>query len=225
MAESGSTILSDELNQAVFGNAENIAVAVDYTGAGTVEFIYDVPSEAVYFMEMNTRLQVEHPVTELVSGVDIVKAQFDIASGKSIDDLKVGENGYALEVRVNAEKVEIRADGTVLFKPMPGKITECILPDEPHIQLISSVVKDSSVSPYYDSMIIQIICWGTERIDAINRMRAYLDKVIINGICTNISLLQRILSDEEYISGDYDTEFLPRFMGRINVSDLVKVME
>lgn len=225
MEESGSTILSDELKQAVFSHAENIAAAVDYTGAGTVEFIYDVPSEAVYFMEMNTRLQVEHPVTELVSGVDIVKAQFDIASGKSIDDLKVGENGYALEVRVNAEKVEIRADGTVLFKPMPGKITECILPDEPHIQLISSVAKDSSVSPFYDSMIIQIICWGTERIDAINRMRAYLDKVIINGICTNISLLQRILSDEEYISGDYDTEFLPRFISRINVSELVKEIE
>ena len=222
MEESGSTMLSDELTQAVFGHAEKIAAAVDYTGAGTVEFIYDVPNAAVYFMEMNTRLQVEHPVTEAVSGVDIVKAQFDIACGKSIDDLKISKNGYALEVRVNAEKVELGADGSVSFKPMPGEITECILPDEPHIQLISAVAKDSSVSPFYDSMIIQIICWGTDRNNAISRMRAYLDKVIINGICTNISLIQRILADEEYLSGDYDTEFLPRFISRIDARGLVK---
>jgi acetyl/propionyl-CoA carboxylase alpha subunit/acetyl-CoA carboxylase beta subunit len=226
MEESGSTILSEELKQAVFSHAQKIAAAVDYTGAGTVEFIYDVPNESVYFMEMNTRLQVEHPVTEVVSGVDIVKAQFDIACGKSIDDLEVNENGYALEVRVNAEKVELAADGTVSFKPMPGEITECILPEEPHVQLIASVAKDRAVSPFYDSMIVQIISWGTERIDAINRMRAYLDKVTINGICTNISLIQRILADEEFISGRYDTEFLPRFISRIDARELIKeIME
>jgi acetyl/propionyl-CoA carboxylase alpha subunit/acetyl-CoA carboxylase beta subunit len=222
MEESGSTVLPDELKQAVFSHAREIASAVDYTGAGTVEFIYDVPSKSVYFMEMNTRLQVEHPVTEVVSGVDIVKAQFDIACGNSIDDLKVSENGYALEVRVNAEKVELAVDGTISFKPMPGEITECILPEEPHIQLISSIAKDSSVSPFYDSMIVQIICWGTERIDAINRMRAYLDKVVINGICTNISLIKRILADEEYINGAYDTEFLPQFISRTDAGELIK---
>jgi len=225
MEESGSTILSDELEQAVFNYAEKIADAVDYTGAGTVEFIYDVPNKSVYFMEMNTRLQVEHPVTEVVSGVDIVKAQFDIASGKSIVDLQVSEKGYALEVRVNAEKAELDSDGFVSFRPMPGDITECILPEEPHIQLISSVAKGKSISPFYDSMIIQIICWGTERIDAINRMRAYLEKVSINGICTNIILIQRILMDEEFIRGDYDTEFLPKFISRIDAGELIKDIE
>jgi len=225
MEESGSTMLSEKLKESVFSYASKIANTVDYHGAGTVEFIYDVPNDTVYFMEMNTRLQVEHPVTEVVTEVDIVKAQFDIASGRSIEDLEIKETGYALEVRVNAEKAVADADGTITFQPTPGQITECILPEDAHIQLISMAAKDKIVSPFYDNLIIQIICWGTDRLDAINKMRAYLDKVVINGICTNISLIKRILGDETFVNGVYDTEYLPQFLQRTNAAELIQEIE
>ena len=176
-------------------------------------------------MEMNTRLQVEHPVTEVVTGIDIVNAQFDIASGRSIADMEIKEQGYALEVRVNAEKAVKGADGRISFQPTPGEITECILPEEDHIQLISMAAKGKVVSPFYDNLIIQIICWGSDRIDAINKMRAYLGRVTINGISTNISLIRRILGDSEFIDGDYDTSYLPKFLARTDAAELVKEIE
>jgi acetyl/propionyl-CoA carboxylase alpha subunit/acetyl-CoA carboxylase beta subunit len=225
MEESGSTILSAKHKKAVFEYAGKIADAVDYHGAGTVEFIFDVPNDAVYFMEMNTRLQVEHPVTEVVTGIDIVKAQFDIASGRSIKSLGIKERGYALEVRVNAEKAVLDAEGGISFQPTPGEITSCELPEEPHLQLISMAAEGKIVSPFYDNLIIQIICWGSDRLDAINKMRAYLDKVIIHGICTNISLIKRILGDEEFINGEYDTDYLPQFLARIDAAELINEIE
>jgi len=225
MEESGSTMLSAELHKSVFEHARKIADAVDYIGAGTVEFIYDVPNECVYFMEMNTRLQVEHPVTEVVTGIDIVKKQFEISSGASIADLEIKENGYGLEVRINAEKAVLNSEGEVSFVPTPGEITECILPDEDHIQLISSAGQGKVVSPFYDSLIIQVICWGTDRLDAINKMYSYLEGVTIHGICTNISLIKRILHDQEFIDGIYDTTFLPKYLARINVNDLISEIE
>ena len=158
MEESDSTMLPARLKKSVFGYAEQIANTVDYHGAGTVEFIYDVPNDAIYFMEMNTRLQVEHPVTEVVTGIDIVGKQFAIASGERISNLKIREKGYGLEVRINAEKAVQDADGNVSFVPTPGEITECILPEEGDIELISTVAKGKVVSPFYDSLIIQIIC-------------------------------------------------------------------
>jgi acetyl/propionyl-CoA carboxylase alpha subunit/acetyl-CoA carboxylase beta subunit len=225
MEESGSTILSKEHKKAVFEYAEKIADAVDYHGAGTVEFIYDVPNNSVYFMEMNTRLQVEHPVTEVVTGIDIVKAQFDIASGRLIKDLGIKETGYALEVRVNAEKAVLDADGGISFQPTPGEITECELPEEPHLQLISMAAAGKIVSPFYDNLIIQIVCWGSDRIDAINKMRVYLDKVTIHGICTNISLIKKILGDEQFIDGEYDTDYLPQFLARTDSAELINEIE
>ncbi|MBD3648204.1 MAG: ATP-grasp domain-containing protein, partial [Pseudomonadales bacterium] len=225
MEESGSTMLPDRLRTSVCDYASKIADAVDYVGAGTVEFIYDIPSEAVYFMEMNTRLQVEHPVTEVVTGVDIVKQQFEIASGASIADLEFSEKGYGLEVRVNAEKAVLNASGEVSFAPTPGEITECILPEEPHVQLISMAEKGKVVSPFYDSLIVQIICWGTDRVDAINKMLEYLNKVTIHGISTNISLIKRILRDEIFLDGEYDTDYLPQFLARINANELIDEIE
>ena len=120
LEESGSTLLSEQLRSEVLACAEKIATAVDYIGAGTVEFIYDVPSDAIYYMEMNTRLQVEHPVTEAVTGIDIVKQQFLIASGESIEHLTADEKGYALEVRVNAERCVIDGDGEVTLYANAG---------------------------------------------------------------------------------------------------------
>ena len=225
MEESGSSLLPAKLKKQVLAYAERIADAVDYLGAGTVEFIYDVPSDAVYFMEMNTRLQVEHPVTEVVTGVDIVEKQFQIAAGKSIAGMKFSESGYGLEVRVNAEKAVIDAEGRVSFVPTPGEITRCELPEAPHIRLISMAAPGKVVSPFYDSLIIQIICHGTSREDAIDKMAAYLERVAINGICTNIPLILKILRDGQFREGQYDTGYLPAFLSRIDAEALVKEIE
>jgi acetyl/propionyl-CoA carboxylase alpha subunit/acetyl-CoA carboxylase beta subunit len=225
MEESGSTMLPEHLREEVYKYAEKIANAVDYIGAGTVEFIYDVPSNAVYFMEMNTRLQVEHPVTEVVTGIDIVEKQFEIAAGESIAELQPSEKGYGLEVRVNAEKAVLDAEGNVSFNPTPGLITVCELPEQDNICLISMAEAGKVVSPFYDSLIIQIICYGDDRTDTINKMLDYLERVKIEGICTNISLIKRILRDKEFIDGIYDTGYLPAFLNRIDVNELIKEIE
>ncbi|MCB1692352.1 MAG: ATP-grasp domain-containing protein [Pseudomonadales bacterium] len=225
MEESGSTMLADAMKQRVLEHAAKIADAVDYVGAGTVEFIYDVPSDAVYFMEMNTRLQVEHPVTEVTTGVDIVHEQFRIAAGESIADLKYPEKGYGLEVRVNAEKAVLNAEGTVSFAPTPGEITVCEFPEAEDVQLISMAGEGKVVPPFYDSLICQVIVHGKNRKDTIAKMYKYLDSVKIHGICTNISLVKRILKDDEFIGGQYDTGYLPRFLARIDASELIDEIE
>ncbi len=225
MEESGSTMLSDKRKAQVLEYARKIADAVDYVGAGTVEFIYNVPDDAIYFMEMNTRLQVEHPVTEMTTNVDIVRKQFEIASGESIADLEYPENGYALEVRVNAEKAVLNSEGNVSFSPTPGEITRCELPEEEGVNLISMAAEGKVVPPFYDSLVCQIICYGKDRNDAIEKMYNYLDRVVIHGISTNISLVKRILKDQEFIDGQYDTGYLPKFLKRINANDLIDEIE
>ncbi|MDE0758434.1 MAG: ATP-grasp domain-containing protein, partial [Pseudomonadales bacterium] len=225
MEESGSTLLSEALRREVLESAARIADAVDYIGAGTVEFIYDVPSDAIYFMEMNTRLQVEHPVTEAVTGVDIVKQQFAIASGASLEAIEYEESGYALEVRINAEKAAVGADGTVTFIPTPGLVTVCELPEQEDIELISMAGEGKTVSPFYDSLIVQIIAHGADRDDTVAKMLAYLDRVKINGISTNISLIKRVLKDDVFLSGDYDTTFLANFLERTDVPSLIEDIE
>ena len=225
MEESDSTMLPAKWKKAVLEYAEKIANEVNYTGAGTVEFIYDVPNDSIYFMEMNTRLQVEHPVTEVVTGVDIVEKQFQIASGESISDMKYPEKGYGLEVRVNAEKAVLDAEGNVSFVPTPGEITRCELPDDPDFKLISMAGEGKVVSPFYDSLIIQIICHGKDRNDVIEKMASYLDRVVINGICTNITLIKKILRDDVFIGGEYDTGYLPAFLNRIDAEALIKEID
>ncbi|NQZ67613.1 MAG: ATP-grasp domain-containing protein, partial [Lentisphaeria bacterium] len=223
--ESASALLPADLEKAVYKYSEDIADKVGYTGAGTVEFIFDLVNQAVYFMEMNTRLQIEHPVTELVTGVDIVKAQFEIAGGSSIKDLKFKEKDYAIELRINAEKAALGPDGELQFIPDPGTITKYEMPDESYITLLSSISKGQTVSPYYDSMIVQIICKGKDREDTIKKLLKYLDGVNIKGVCTNIPLLKKILADETFRSNDYDTSFLPKFIERINLKKLIKEIE
>ena len=218
-------MLPEHWKQAVLEYARKIADAVDYTGVGTIEFIYDVPNDAVYFMEMNTRLQVEHPVTEFVTGVDIVEKQFQIASGESIEDINYESDGYAIEVRVNAEKAVLDAEGNVSFVPTPGEITRCNIPKDDDFRLISIAAEGKLVSPFYDSLIIQIICHGKNRLDAIDKMANYLDGVVINGICTNIALLKRILRDDVFVKGNYDTGYLPAFLERIDSEGLIKEIE
>jgi acetyl/propionyl-CoA carboxylase alpha subunit len=223
--ESESTLLPPKLAKAVMGHAAAIAKAINYVGAGTVEFIYDLSRREVYFMEMNTRLQVEHPVTEAVSGVDIVSAQFRIAAGRSIESIKAKNDGYAMELRVTAEKAAIAADGTVTFAPCPGEVIEFYFPDGPGVDLIRAVDQGKTVTPFYDSMIVQLIGHAASRNDVIRLLRNYLDTVKVKGICTNIPILKRILDDPAFISGNYDTRYLPQFTARLDIPALVAEME
>ena len=220
--ESGSTMLPAALRTRVLESAALIADSVGYVGAGTVEFIFDLKNQDVYFMEMNTRLQVEHPVTELVSGVDIVAAQYRIASGESIARLanKPKEKSYAIEARINAERLVRRADGMAVFRPDPGEVTRCLLPEQKNIEVICCIGEGRRVSPYYDSLVAQVIAVGKSRDDCINRLHAYLGEVRIEGICTNVELLRSILDDEVFKGGDYDTNYMEAFMRRTDLDAL-----
>ena len=219
--ESSSTTLPERLERSVLAHTAALADEVGYVGAGTVEFIYDLASDAVYFMEMNTRLQVEHPVTEKVSGVDIVAQQFAIASGDDIADLEINQNGYAIEARINAEKVVISPDGELQFRPNPGEILHCEFPEEDGIDVIATVSTGKFVSPYYDSMVAQVIAHAETREAATAKLLAYLQRVTITGICTNLPLLYRILADEVFRAGIYYTDYLPGLFSRIDASELV----
>ena len=219
--ESASTALPAELEATVRENASKLADAVDYVGAGTVEFIYDLDAGAVYFMEMNTRLQVEHPVTEWVAGVDIVGEQLRIAGGESIEDLPLASNGHAIEARINAEKLVVAANGELSFQPSPGEVTACDLPAEDGIEVIAAIAPGKFVSPYYDSMVAQIVAHDTDRTAAATKLADYLERVEIRGISTNLALVKRILRDEVFLRGDYDTGYLPELLSRLDRSELI----
>ena len=224
--ESGSTMLPPELKEKVLEYTRALGNATDYMGAGTVEFIYNLDANEVYFMEMNTRLQVEHPVTEATSGIDIVSAGFDIAAGRSIEDLEPQDIGYAIEVRVTAEKAALDSNGILQLLPHPGMITEYKMPERDDIEIISIAGEGKEVSPYYDSLIAQIICRGESREDVITKLHDYLaNSAVIKGIATNIPLLTRILKDGTFNEGVYDTNYLPRLMAELDIPELIAEME
>jgi acetyl/propionyl-CoA carboxylase alpha subunit len=223
--ESGSALLPAELEQAVYEHAARIVEDIDYVGAGTVEFIFDLARKEVYFMEMNTRLQVEHPVTEAVSGVDIVAAQFAIAAGDSIAALERRDRGYAMELRINAERAEIGDGGALALLPCPGEVTVFHFPETPGITLIRAVDQGKVVTPYYDSMIVQLIGHAPTREGVVELLRRYLDVVQVRGISTNIPLLRAILDDPVFQSNDYDTTFLRNFTARIDTAQLIAEMD
>ena len=219
--ESGSVILPKDLEENMYTYARSLADEIGYIGAGTVEFIFDLDNMAIYFMEMNTRLQVEHPVTEDVTGIDIVGTQFDIAAGGSIEAMDPKVSGYSMEVRITAEKAVMGDDGQLKFLPHPGEIVDFVLPTDPNVHLVSMVEKGKVVSPYYDSLIMQIIANGSDRQETIDTLYRFLDKLVINGVCTNIHLVKRILKDEVFVGGDYNTGFLNGFLDRIDVKALI----
>ncbi len=223
--ESGSTMLPNKFATLALKYTKALADAVDYLGAGTVEFIYDLDENAIYFMEMNTRLQVEHPVTEATSGIDIVSAQYNISSGVNIKQMKPVNKGYAMEVRITAEKAMIDANGEMQLIPCPGKVLEYTLPKQDNIEVISMIAEGKEVSPYYDSLVAQFICKGKKRKDTIKTLLEFLDKVVINGIATNIPLVKRILRDEVFIKGDYDTTYLTKLMARLDQDVMISEME
>jgi acetyl/propionyl-CoA carboxylase alpha subunit len=218
--ESGSTMLPGNLEQDVYRYAELIANQIDYVGAGTVEFIFDLDSNAVYFMEMNTRLQVEHPVTEKVTGVDIVANQFKIAGGGSISDLTNNPQGYAIEARITAERTAV--EGTAIkFIPTPGNVTTFSIPEGEHITVIRMVEAGKPITPYYDSLIAQVIAIGENRNDAADKLLAALENAEIKGVHTNIPLLKRVLKDDTFRNGVYNTRYLDGLLDRINVQEMI----
>jgi acetyl-CoA carboxylase biotin carboxylase subunit len=190
--------------------AEALRVAmrnVGYTNAGTVEFLSDERGN-LYFIEVNARIQVEHPVTEAVTGVDIVKSQILIAAGerlKSIIPEPVTCRGHAIECRINAENPET-------FAPCPGRITGLNLPGGIGIRVDTAAYTDCVVPPYYDSLVAKLIAHGSTREEAIARMNRALDMFVVEGIYTSVSLHQRILADPAFLAGDFDTNFVKRFM-------------
>jgi acetyl-CoA carboxylase biotin carboxylase subunit len=179
---------------------------IGYTNAGTVEFLMDEDG-SIYFIEMNTRIQVEHPVTELVTGVDLIKAQIRIAAGERLDDA-VGEmnvSGHAIECRINAED-------PITFVPSAGRITTFQAPGGMGVRVDSAAYSDAVIPPYYDSMIAKLIVKGRDRAEAIARMKRALDMFVIEGIKTSIPLQRRILADADFAAGKFDTHFIERLL-------------
>jgi acetyl/propionyl-CoA carboxylase alpha subunit len=179
------------------------ARSVDYLNAGTIEFLVD-KDRSFYFLEMNTRLQVEHPVTEMVTGVDIVREQIGIARGNPLgntqDDIQL--NGWAIECRINAE------DPYYNFMPSSGILAKVSTPTGPGVRVDTGVYSGLQISPYYDSLISKLICWGETRDEAIIRMRRALDEYRVVGVKTNIPFHQRIMESHHFISGEFDTRFV-----------------
>ncbi|WP_096201199.1 acetyl-CoA carboxylase biotin carboxylase subunit [Bacillus sp. FJAT-45350] len=180
------------------------AKAVNYSGAGTVEFIYDHNTGDFYFMEMNTRIQVEHPVTEMVTGIDLIKEQIRVAAGEklSVTQEEVTFNGWSIECRINAENPDKN------FMPSPGKITNYLPPGGFGVRVDSAVYPGYVISPFYDSMIAKLITYGATREEAIARMKRALMEFEIEGIDTTIPFHLRLLSHEAFVSGEFNTKFL-----------------
>ncbi len=183
--------------------AVRAAQSVDYVNAGTIEFLVD-KNKNFYFLEMNTRLQVEHPVTEMVTGVDIVKEQIRIARGRQLrfNQESVMHNGWSIECRINAE------DPHNDFLPSTGTITHILMPTGPGVRIDAGVFPGMEVSPYYDSLISKLIVWGETRAEAILRMRRALDEYKIVGVRTNLPFHQKLMDSHRYMGGQYDTRFI-----------------
>lgn len=201
--EAPSAALSPELRKKMGEAAVKAAKAAGYVNAGTIEFLLE-KNGAFYFMEMNTRIQVEHPVTEWVTGIDLIKEQIRIADGQKLsftqEDIAI--SGHAIECRINAENPEKG------FRPSPGTITDLHLPGGKGIRVDSAIYSGCSISPYYDSMVAKLIVWAKNRDEAIQKMQSALGEVIIEGIDTNVDYLYELLNNPTYQSGEFNVNFI-----------------
>ncbi len=208
--EAPSPINSAELRAKMGACAVKVARAVNYVGAGTVEFLVSDLDRSFYFLEMNTRLQVEHPVTELVTGIDLVREQINVAWGEKLsftqDDIAI--TGHAIECRVYAEDPENN------FLPSPGRITRLRLPHGPGVRDDGGVYEGAEVSIYYDPMISKLAVYGRDRAEAIGRMRRALMEYEVGGIKTTLPFFREVMEDEEFIAGNLDTGFISSFNER-----------
>lgn len=205
--ESPSVAVSDTLRKKMGEAAVKAAQAAQYVNAGTIEFLLEKDG-SFYFMEMNTRIQVEHPVTEWVTGLDLIKEQIKIASGESLSltQEQVKVQGHAIECRINAENPKEK------FRPSPGLISELHLPGGQGIRVDTDIYQGYTVSPYYDSMLAKLIVYGENRKEAIKKMQSALGEVCIDGVDTNIDYQFEILSHPEYQNGNFDIEFLNTYV-------------
>ena len=204
--ESPSPCMNAPLRKKISDGLRVAMKAIGYTNAGTVEFLMDEKGN-LYFIEVNARIQVEHPVTEFVTGIDLVKAQIQIAAGESLKQIipnGFSLSGHAIECRINAEHPET-------FAPSPGRITGLNLPGGIGVRVDTAAYTDSVIPPYYDSLVAKLITYGQTRREAIERMRRALSMFIIEGIHTSISLHEEILSTDEFVAGQFDTTFLTTF--------------
>ena len=203
--ESPSTAMTPELRQCTGDRLRAALKAVGYSNAGTVEFLMDAAGK-LYFIEVNARIQVEHPVTEMVTGVDLVKSQILVAGGKRLNEIlarPIQLRGHAIECRINAEHPDT-------FVPSPGTITGLNLPGGAGIRVDTAAYQAGVVSPYYDSLVAKLIAYGSDRAEAVARMQRALSMFVVEGIYTSIPLHQRILKDAEFLAGRIDTGFLSR---------------
>jgi acetyl-CoA carboxylase, biotin carboxylase subunit len=205
--ESPSPCVSPQLRSRMSERLRVAMQSIGYTNAGTVEFLMD-EDRNLYFIEVNARIQVEHPVTEFVTGIDLVQAQIRVAAGERLSKIApapIELNGHAIECRINAEHPET-------FAPSPGRITGLNLPGGIGVRVDTAAYTDSVIPPYYDSLVAKLITHGHNRDEAIRRMRRALDMFVIEGVHTSIPLHEQILADEDFLAGNFDTGFL----GRLN---------
>jgi acetyl-CoA carboxylase biotin carboxylase subunit len=204
--ESPSVAVSDKVRRKMGAVVVDAARAVQYTNAGTFEFLMDEKGQ-FYFMEVNTRIQVEHPVTEWVTGIDLVKEQIRVAAGErlSFRQSDVTWTGHSIECRVNAED-------PVTFVPSPGKIHAFSIPGGPGVRVDTACHSEATIPPHYDSMIAKIIVHGRDRAEAIARMKRTLEMSVVEGIRTSIPLHLKILNDPDFVAGRLSTHFMERFM-------------
>ena len=200
--ETPSPVLSDEIRKDLFDKTVNMVSKIGYEGAGTVEYIYE--DGKFYFLEMNTRVQVEHPVTEMVTGIDIIKEQIWIAyTGETaLEQKDINPRGHAIECRINAEDPEKN------FQPSPGTIGMCHQPSGFRTRVDGSIFQGYKITPFYDSMICKLICHGRNRTEAIQRMNRSLDEFVIDGITTTIPLHKKLLSHKKFIESNFNVGWL-----------------
>ena len=202
--ESPSPALNDELRKRMGDTAVAVAKAVNYENAGTVEFLLD-KNDNYYFMEVNTRIQVEHGITELVTGVDLIKEQIKIAAGESLgikqEDVRI--HGAAMEIRINAENPEKN------FAPNPGTIKNIHIPGGNGVRIDTAVYSGYTIPPFYDSMIMKVMTYANDRKTVIEKMRSVLGEIIIEGVTTNTDFMYDICQNEKFIKGDVSTDFIP----------------
>jgi acetyl-CoA carboxylase biotin carboxylase subunit len=207
--EAPSPAIDAELRERICAAAVALCKRIGYTSAGTVEFIVDRTRGDFYFMEMNTRIQVEHPVTEMVTGVDLVKEQLRIAGGARLalgqEDVRI--RGHAIECRINAEDPEAG------FAPCPGTVGRYVAPGGPGVRVDSHLEPGYVVPPYYDSLLAKVICWGADRAEALARMGRALSELRVEGVKTTAAFQARLLSHERFARGDVNTVFIHQSLG------------
>ena len=213
LEESPSLQVTPDMRKTIGDSLCNTLANIGYVNAGTVEFLMDEQG-GLHFIEMNTRIQVEHPVTEMVTGIDLVKSQILIAGGEGLDEIlqsEIEHRGHAIECRINAENPET-------FTPSAGKITAFHTPGGTGVRVDTAAYAEGVIPPYYDSLIAKLVTHGKDRQEAMSRMSRALEMFIVQGIHTTIPLYRRIMADPEFREGKFDTKYIERFLGRNKAS-------